>query len=155
MAFHSEEKKVVHPHSPRSLPPSRSPTFASQRSFIYHTLLWACRLQDSSHWQDLCAVAALMEASAVPDDVWVISWNVTPLYIPLSSAPRKKAWGDKQQTALCSASTVKRQPSPLWIKVAPAEWKMPGICNPRTLGLNLWSISFFSLLGLVFTAQCL
>lgn len=110
MAFHSGESSPP-PHS--LLPSSDQKPHFRQPKILYlpHTVLFkrACRLQGSSHWQDLYAVAAwrrpvryqamsglLVQMSPCCTDLFLLHW--------------KKAWvSDEQQTALCSTSVVKSQ----------------------------------------------
>lgn len=154
MAFHSGESSPP-PHS--LLPSSDQKPHFRQPKILYlpHTALfrracWSARLLSLTRLVRCCC---LTEASAVPGNVWVISSNVTLLYRPLSSALEKK----KLESVISSRQLY--VPPPSWNPSYPSvnqggssrvKKKMPGICNPRTLGLKLCSFFF---LGLAFTAQ--
>lgn len=101
MAFHSG--KVVYPHSPRSLPLTRSRTFPSQRSFIV--------VKESLPAAN-APLAGGARALLLPDGGWCSTRRRLGYRFISPSAVRASVFrSDEQQTALCSTSTVKSQPS--------------------------------------------
>lgn len=152
MAFHSGESSPP-PHSPAPflwpeapLSPAKDPL--STTHCVVQESMKAARLLSLTRLVRCCC---LTEASAVPGNVWVISSDVTLLAVQTSffCTKKKKAWvSDKQQTALCPTAVVKNPSYPSVNQGGSSrvkKKKMPGICNPRTLGLKLCSFFYLAL----------
>lgn len=109
------------------------------------TTNWFPLLRFLSSLTGLGRCCSAMEGSAVPGNVWLISGTQQCVCLPFTHF-----LGTCCLETVISNKRLYVPPRPWNPSCAPvvspcesAEWKMLGICNPRTLGLKLFSFNFF------------
>lgn len=154
----SLEKKHRAPTPLCSLPLASSPTFVSQRSFILQKLCWPRGLQATRLLSSLTGCCPLMEGSADPGNVWVITSNCSQQHIPFPCTSPKKPSPWVISSRLLYVPLLPWNPSsaPV-VSLCESRWlqqseKCLEFANP-----GLWASSCLAIffLRLVFTAQCL